>query len=47
MLTKHTGAMAISFVLLAPHATAQLPEPRMVMVDGHQMRVRTAGLDRS
>src|SRR5688500_10966571 len=47
MVTNSSGAMAIAFVLLATHATAQLPEPRMIMVEGHPMRVRTAGLDRS
>jgi pimeloyl-ACP methyl ester carboxylesterase len=34
-------------VVLATRATAQLPEPRMITVDAHAMRVRTAGLDRS
>jgi pimeloyl-ACP methyl ester carboxylesterase len=47
MVTSSTGAMAIAFLLLAAHATAQLPEPRMIVVEGHPMRVRTAGLDRS
>jgi len=47
MPTQCTGAMAITLVLLAANATAQLPEPRMIMVADHPMRVRTAGLDRS
>ena len=43
--TKCAGAMAITFVLRAANATAQLPEPRMIMVADHPMRVRAAGLD--
>jgi pimeloyl-ACP methyl ester carboxylesterase len=46
-MTRRVNAMAIAVLLAAVEATAQIPEPRMIMIEGHPMRVRTAGLERS